>query len=379
MLKVLVITGNAIVGGMEISVLRLVRALPRDEYSVVALVPFDGAFGDELRAAGASVYATPMPASPCWRSIQFAAELVRRSGVGLIHAHLARAHQLAAIVGRATRTPVLATIHAMHIEMHDLEAHRLGGTHLCLVSDAARMHALGVGASPERVRVVCNAVDASLFSPSDVPASEAGVAIGYVGRLSPEKNPLLFVSLAARVAQAVPDARFIVAGDGPLREAMQSRASEYGVADRFEFRGVVGTMPALYRTLDLVVLPSWHEGTPLTILEAMASGVPVVATAVGGVPELVAAGVTGLLFEAGNEADGGEAVLELAQDADRRRRMGREARARVLARFTWAQHVAAVTSAWRELTADGRRRTLRAYRAEADEAAVASRRVSADR
>lgn len=362
MISILLIAGNAIVGGMETAVLRLVHSLASERCTIVVMIPFEGEFSEALRDAGAIVHTATMPDDPRWRSIQLGVELVRAHRINVIHAHLPVAHQLAAIVGRATRTPVLATIHAMHVGMRDLEAHRLAETHLCTVSEAARMHALAVGAAAERVHVIRNAIDATRFCPTvDRHNAATPLTVGYVARLSPEKHPLMFVAIAARVLAARPDARFIVAGDGPLRKTMVNAVRECGIAHRVDFRGVVSAMPELYRELDVMALTSWHEGTPLAILEAMASGVPVVATAVGGVPELVLHGLTGFLFSSGNGAAGAERILEIASDQALRTRMGVAARARVEAQFDWPAHVAAIGALWRELAAETRRRGLFAY------------------
>jgi glycosyltransferase involved in cell wall biosynthesis len=359
-LTVLVVLGNAIVGGMETAVLRLVQALPREAIRVIALVPFEGALADDLREAGAIVHATPMPADPRWRSIQVATVLVRQHDVDVIHAHLAPAHLLAAIVGHVTHVPVVATVHAMHVAMADLEAHLVAGTELCLVSEAARLHALAVGAVPERIRVVRNAVDAARFKPAAHRAEGTPPRIGFAGRLSAEKNPLLFVDIAARVVHAVADARFAVAGDGPLREPMEDAAMRLGVRDRFTFRGTVEDMPAFYGGIDALVATSLHEGTPLALLEAMACGLPVAATAVGGVPEIVQHGVTGHLFPSGDADAGAEAVARLAGDPQQCESMGRAARARVLERFDWRTHVAAVTAMWRDVASGSEPAAVRA-------------------
>ena len=166
--------------------------------------------------------------------------------------------------------------------MWDLEVHRLGGTHSCFVSEAARAHALAVGVHAARMTVIRNGVDTETFRPrTDARVGE--LVVGYAGRLSPEKNPALFVRVAARLRAQGSPARFVVIGDGPMRGELETLSDALAVRDAITFAGECRDMPARYRALDLLLLTSWHEGTPLALLEAMASGVPVVATDVGGV------------------------------------------------------------------------------------------------
>jgi len=350
-LTVLEILSNAIVGGMETAVLRLVSHLPTRGFRVEALCPFRSPFTDALGTVVDAVHIAPMGDRLRWHTVQMAAGLVRDGGVDVIHAHLWTAHQIAALAGRLARVPVVATAHGMHITMPDLEAHLLGRTHLCLVSEAARAHALAAGARASRVHVVRNGVDVGVFAPQRR-TQHRPVTIGYVGRLSPEKHPQLFVRAAARVRRDCPDARFAIVGDGPLRGELAALAERLHVDDVLTFTGVRADMPQVYAAIDILALTSWHEGTPLALLEAMASGLPVVATSVGGVPELVTVGVTGLLSRPGDDAALARALVELVLDPARRAAFGRAARARALAEFSLARYVDATAALLRTVAAE---------------------------
>ena len=132
-IHVLEIIGNAIVGGMENSVLRLIEGLPPERFAVSALCPFESPYTDRLRAAGAEVHVAPMPDDPPWSAILLASTLVKANAVDVIHAHLPNAHVLAGVTGRLTGKPVLATIHGRQLTTLDLEVHRSAGTHLHVV------------------------------------------------------------------------------------------------------------------------------------------------------------------------------------------------------------------------------------------------------
>ena len=349
-LRVLVVTGNAIVGGMESAVLRLCERLPPAAFELYALVPFESAFTQALRECGVRVHVAPIGDKLRWHAIQYAASLVREHDIDVIHAHLPAAHVVAALAGSVTRTPVLATIHAMHLSMWDLEVHRLAGTHLCFVSEAARAHALAVGVQPARIRVIRNGVDVGRFTPRTAPrASSAAPVVGYVGRLSPEKHPAMFLRAAARIHAAMPGARFVVVGDGPLRKELEALAATLGIHAFVTFAGECTDMPARYRALDLMLLTSWHEGTPLAILEALASGVPVIATDVGGVAELIVAGTTGALVPPGDDARMAERACEMLASLDVLVRMGERGREHVRAHFSLDAQVRATAALLRDV------------------------------
>jgi glycosyltransferase involved in cell wall biosynthesis len=338
-LRVLVVTGNAIVGGMESAVLRLAQHLPRPAFELRALCPFESAFTAALRECGVPVSIAPIGDRLRWHAIQYAAATVREHDIDVVHAHLPAAHVVAALAGSVTHRPVLATIHAMHLSMRDLEVHRLADTHLCLVSEAARAHAVAVGVPPARMTVIRNGIDAEVFRPGIGPRDDDALVVGYVGRLSPEKNPALFLRVAARLHAQSPRTRFVVIGDGPLRAELEALCESLSLCGALTFTGECDDMPARYRGLDLLLLTSSHEGTPLAVLEAMASGVPVVATDVGGVPELVACGITGFLAPPGDEARLAELAFSLLADAAMLRRCGRAARDHARTHFALDEQV----------------------------------------
>jgi glycosyltransferase involved in cell wall biosynthesis len=303
-LNVLELVGNAITGGMETSILRLVERLPRESFAVTCMVPFEGAFAAALRNAGADVVIAPMPPEdPSWRAIQLACSLVKTRSVDILHAHMSNAHTLAALAGKLCAKPVLATLHTRALAMGDLEIQRLTGTHLCAVCRHTYLHALAVGVNPAQMHLVPNGVDTRRFAPQSEGRAlqrELGLPpstplIGFVGRLAPEKGPEVFLRAAWLLRRSLPEAHFAVIGTGPLEEVLDEMRRTLQMESYVHLCGLRNDLPSVYASLDLLMLTSYSEAMPLVLLEAMACGVPVVATAVGGVPELVEHGATGYL------------------------------------------------------------------------------------
>jgi glycosyltransferase involved in cell wall biosynthesis len=152
--------------------------------------------------------------------------------------------------------------------------------------------------------------------------------------LRPEKNHELFLRVAARVRQSVPEARFLVVGDGARREELESLAGELGLQGAVLFLGTRSDIPELLALLDLMVLTSHMEANPVSILEALACGKPVVAPRVGSIPEAVADGETGLLAAPLSEAELSGHVTELLLNPARAAALGRAGRRHVLERFS---------------------------------------------
>jgi glycosyltransferase involved in cell wall biosynthesis len=154
----------------------------------------------------------------------------------------------------------------------------------------------------------------------------AEVVVGYAGRLVPVKDLDTLVQAFARACGRVPGLRLVLAGDGPERPRLESLARTLGIADRTHFVGWVASLPDFYAALDLFALSSINEGTPVAAIEAMAAGRPVVATAVGGVPDVIAHDVSGWLVPARSIEAFADALVFAAGSSEARQTLGAAAR-----------------------------------------------------
>jgi glycosyltransferase involved in cell wall biosynthesis len=198
------------------------------------------------------------------------------------------------------------------------------------------------GFSAERVVVIPNGVDTAKFAPLREVAAlrgELGIdaqapVVGIVAALRPEKNHELFLELARRVLRHLPNARFLIVGDGLCRGELERRAADMGLQSSVLFLGSRNDVPRLLAAMDVFVLTSHNEANPISILEAMSVAQPVVATDVGSIHEAVNEGVTGHLVPAGDSARLTECVLGLLTDEQRRLAMGIAARHAVIDRWS---------------------------------------------
>lgn len=342
-IHVLEVVGNAITGGMETSVARLIERLPAQRFGVSALCPFESPYTDELRALGAEVTITPLFDDPSWSSIQIACALIKANSVDVIHAHLPNAHLLAGLAGRLCGKPVLATIHGRQLSSLDLEVHRTSGTHIHVVCRQSYFQALGVGVHASQLHCIPHGVDTDVFTPRRDTSGplrrrfgipEAARVVGFVGRLSPEKGPEVFLRAALAVREASPGTRFIVVGDGPMRPQLQAFIEQFGLGSTVHLAGMQHAMPAVMSELDMLILSSHSEAMPLVVMEAMASGLPVIASRVGGIPDLLQHGVTGWLAQDGDYEGLASRVLDLVRDPELLAATGAQARRRAVERMS---------------------------------------------
>lgn len=256
---------------------------------------------------------------------------------------------------RACRLPTLVTVHRFWDAAFLADDAVLGkalraADGVVCVSHALRDHLCSIVPEvSDRCRVIPNLIDI----PGDdiAPLPWEPPVLLCAGRLAVEKNIALALEAVRRLRLEHTDVRLVMAGDGPERAALQSRASELGVADSVTFLGWVDpeAMPALIRKSTILLMPSDTEGLPLAALEAGAAGRPVVASRVGGLPEIVKDGRTGLLVEAGNVAAFVQALSLLLQDRSLAERMGQSARQHIALAYSSERCLAAYETLYRDL------------------------------
>jgi glycosyltransferase involved in cell wall biosynthesis len=224
------------------------------------------------------------------------------------------------------------------------------GSWFIAVSDAVRQEmARYYGFALDRIVTVRNGVDVDAFASGLTHKASTNIGgpviIGTAGRLAPMKGFEHLIDAVSELRARDLDIQLRIAGTGSLLASLEARARDAGVSDRVRFCGHVSAMSEFYQQLDVFVLPSLSEGLPLTVLEAMASGLPVVATDVGGTAEALPDGVDGILVPPGDSVQLAEALSQLVASAEMREEMGRRAGQRAKSEFSRdrvAREVAAV-------------------------------------
>jgi len=282
------------------------------------------------------------------------ARLLRRERIDVVHSNNWGTLIEAVVAARLAGRPVVHTQHGLGYEGgSERQAHAAGLRGVALRAATRRVHAV-VGVSPEvgdmvqrewglppgRVRVITNGVpieasptESRLAQRQALGIAADDVAVVSVAYLRPVKNFPVLVRAFGELAH-VPRLRLFIIGVGPSEEDIRAEAARCGVADRVTFLGRRTDVPHLLPAFDVFALASASEGISISILEAMAAGLPVVATRVGGNPLLVQEGVTGLLVEAGSASSMAVALDRLARTPDERRSMGEAAANRAAGQFS---------------------------------------------
>jgi sugar transferase (PEP-CTERM/EpsH1 system associated) len=288
--------------------------------------------------------------------------LFRRERPDIVHTHAWGTLCEGLIAARLARVP--AVVHGEHgtlqLKPSQVRAQRFAWSRvdrlLSVSSRLAETMSRTTGFSGESIRVIRNGVDLSRFTSADRTEARklwnlapGTIAIGTAGRLVPVKDQALLLQALAALAREGAQFTAIIAGEGPLRGQLESQASSLGIADRVKFVGHRPDVERVYAALDLFVLSSVSEGLSNTILEAMASGRPVVATRVGGADELIEEGVTGITVPPSRAEDLAAAIGGFLRDPSLLVSMGARARERALTRFALDRMVAEYTAVYCEL------------------------------
>lgn len=224
-------------------------------------------------------------------------------------------------------------------------------TRVICVCQAERRVAASIGPS-RRTRVVYNGIEPLSPAPADpeiARLSEKGPLICTVAELQPPKGVPTLIAAMPQVLRRFPDANLAVAGDGIERQRVERQIDDLGVSRQVHLLGSIDNVAGLLGACDTFVQPGWSESFPYSILEAMGSGVPIVATDVGGVGEAIEDAVTGRLAPAHDETALAQAIIDLLSDPDRARDLGDAARERMLSRFGLERMVEETLDVYREV------------------------------
>lgn len=360
LIRVCRIIGRLNIGGPAIHAVGLTKGLRARGYETVLVAGQEGVREGSMRDLAAEHGVEPWFVPELGREIRPARDLVallkllqlfRQQRPTIVHTHTAKAGTLGRLAAKLARVPI--TIHTFH--GHTFHGYFSRGatraflaierrlamttTGIVAVSEGQRhdLLRLKIG-SPDKVVVIPLGLELDGLLRADLRRGDLrrrlGVSpgvplIGIIARLVPIKDIATFLEAAADLHRSRPDVQFVIVGDGELWSPLTKQARTLGLDGCAHFLGWQRDLLPIYADLDLVALSSINEGTPVSLIEAMAAGLPVVATRVGGVPDLVEDGKMGLLVPPRDAKALSAAMATLMADADRRREMGQQGRGAV--------------------------------------------------
>ena len=379
-LRIALVIARLNVGGPATHVLELAAGLPRDQFEVRLIAGREGKGEAGMHYLAERMGVTPeiLPSlSPHIGPADALAFLQLRAMFrswkpDVVHTHTAKAGAVGRTAARTAGVP--AVVHTFHghvlrgyfsppVEFFFRSVERTLARmtdRIVTLSPALKADLVGMGiAKPEKIDVVPLGMNLDPLldcaSRRGELRSELGIRpdqplIGIVGRLVPIKNHRLFLEAARSMVDSGNPARFVLVGDGALRDSLQALAGELGITERVHFLGWKQDMVPVYAALDLLALTSDNEGTPVAVIEAMAAGIPVVSTAVGGVPDVIRNGETGWLVPPGDAPALCRAWLGVLQGDERVESVKNRARREALERFGREKMIAAMVDLYRRLT-----------------------------
>jgi len=322
LIKVVHIIGGGEFGGAERHIINLAGAVNPQAVEVTVCCLFSDPFVGIAAEAGINALNVTMKHRTDLGVVGKLASIIRNNNFDIVHTHGVRANLLGRLAARqANKKPVVTTVHSLLERDYPGFLRRQVNTvtewatrgltdHFIAVSQGLKAKLVSSGVPAERVTVIYNGIVVEEFSPSVEPGASRAMLgfdpavplVGIVARLHPVKGHQYFLEAAQSVLEQRPEVRFVVVGDGPQRAALEEMARRLGIAGQVAFTGFVSDVRALMADLDLLAISSLWEGFGLTAVEAMALGIPVVSTEVGGLPEVVLHGETGLLVPPANSA-----------------------------------------------------------------------------
>jgi glycosyltransferase involved in cell wall biosynthesis len=359
---VLFFLSSSVRAGIEEHVLDLLQSLSKERFVVGLACPaaLADAMATELDPLAVEVFHVEAASWTKLQAIRRLGKIIRRFQPDIVHCHLFRATLVGAPLAKATGVPcVLETYHGREAWRQgllkgnffvDRLVSRCVDRIIAVSEAAARFLVEGKGILAQKIVVIPNGRDLRIFIPRQ---GENGTAIrgqlgipdkapllGVVGRLEAQKGHRFLLDALPLILAEFPDTRLLLVGEGRLQTTLEAQAERLGLRDAVIFAGFQRDVPAYIDVIDVMILPSLHEGMPLTAIEAAAMAKPMVATAVDGTVEVVHHGTTGLLVPPAASAPLAQAILTLLRQPALAKQYGHAARERALKQFDRQRQVA---------------------------------------
>jgi glycosyltransferase involved in cell wall biosynthesis len=319
------------IGGAEMDLIAKAKVLVERSSYYIAIVCLlrRGELAEEVEREGIKVIGPVMSGKSDLRIISWLFKVIRSDKFDVVHTHMFASNFLGRVAAILAGVPVIISTVQLIAEREKwwemlLDRVLQSRTDVMIASsEAVRQSFIRRAVRPAKIAVIHNSVDFARFDAVDREAARRAArqtfgwnndhfVVGTVARLERIKGIDRLIDAAKAVAEAIPQARFLVVGDGPQREALLSRVRRLELGERCIFTGLRSDVPQILPAFDLFVLPSLSEALGIAVIEALASGVPVVASRVGGVPEVVIHGETGLLVPPGDATQLAQAILYMA-------------------------------------------------------------------
>ena len=341
--RVLHITPLLTVGGAEKKLLYILKRLDKNKFAHHVIYSIPGDLKEEIdkeKIPTARVYPlsliNPLSLFSVWRIYKY----IKRNKIDLVHCHLDVAYILGSISAIIAGVPVIFSFQNIADE-HYLSYYKIfkyleqfisSFTDRIIVESEAVMNVLlSWGIKQEKLTIIPNGVEIPdnlqdlMEKSKDIRKklnAEGCMLIGNMARLVDFKNHRLLLNAAANVLLIKPEVRFMIIGNGPLREELETLSNKLGISKNVLFLGTVVDFESYVVALDIFVLSSYTESTPMALLHALAYGRPVISTAVGDIPSIIQDGISGVLVPTDNPDTLAAAVLDLLEDDNKRKKFG---------------------------------------------------------
>jgi glycosyltransferase involved in cell wall biosynthesis len=358
-------------GGNLATVLALCEGLRERDVNVLAAFPASQPYVERFLDAGITVFDAEVKSKWDVGAVARYRRIIRENGVNIVHTHTRRADMAAGIAGRDGRTATITTHHGqINLDgttfefKNDLPARvysyilrRFFTVNVAVSEEIARELYENCGVPAERIRRIPNGIDPEPFLGefdvdavrADLGFSPEDLVVTLVGSVD-RKGHRELTEAAAVLRSDFPNVHYLYAGEGPREDEVAEQVSRLGLGGVVRLTGFRGDVAAVLAASDVFCLPSYSEGLSISIMEAMAAGLPVAASRTGGNPELVVDGETGFIFEPFDSDDLADKLAKLLKDAGARRAMGEAGRRRVLSEFSLDDMVRRYCDLYTEVT-----------------------------